>query len=66
MLARDAQLMAEARRITEIAMREAEAFKAEQARQFLECAINLCATSMSMAALIRLLEDHTEILKEFG
>ena len=58
--------MAEPRQITEIAEREAALFKAEQARQFLDCAIHLCATSMSILALIRLLEDHAEILKEFG
>jgi hypothetical protein len=58
--------MAEPRQITEMAEKCAAAFKAEQARQFLDCSINLCATSMSIPALIRLLEDHTEILKEFG
>lgn len=58
--------MAEASRINEIAEREAVLFKAEQARQFLDCSINLCASSMSIPALIRLLEDHAEILREFG
>ena len=58
--------MGEAARITEIAEREAAMFLAEQARQFLDCSINLCATSMSIPALIRLLEDHTELLREFG
>ena len=58
--------MSELSRINEIAEREAAMFLAEQSRQFLECSINLCATSMSIPALIRLLEDHTELLKEFG
>ena len=58
--------MSELSRINEIAEREAAMFLAEQSRQFLECAINLCATNMSIPALIRLLEDHTELLKEFG
>jgi hypothetical protein len=49
-----------------IAEREAALFLAEQARGYLDCAINLCATSMSIPALIRLLEDHTELLREFG
>lgn len=59
-------MMPEPRNLTEIAEREAAAFKAEQARQFIDCAINLGAESMSIAALIRLLEDHAEILREFG
>lgn len=58
--------MPEPRIITTIAEQEATAFKAEQAKQFLDCAINLAATSMSIPAVIRLLEDHAEILKEFG
>lgn len=58
--------MAEPRQITEIAEREAALFVAEQSRQFLDCAINLCASSMSIPALIKLLEDHAEILREFG
>ena len=58
--------MSESERITEMAEKCAAAFKAEKAREFLDCAINLCATSMSISALIRLLEDHTELLREFG
>ncbi|WP_164898570.1 hypothetical protein [Mesorhizobium sp. M7A.F.Ca.MR.362.00.0.0] len=58
--------MPEPRQITEIAEREAALFKAEQSRQFLDCAIHLCATSMSIPALIRLLRDHVTILEEFG
>ncbi len=58
--------MPEPRSITELAEQAAVAFKAEQAKQFLDCAINLAATSMSIPAVIRLLEDHAEILKEFG
>lgn len=58
--------MPEPRNLTEIAEQQASAFKAEQARHFIDCAINLGAESMSMPALIRLLEDHAEILREFG
>ena len=54
------------RPLDEIAEQAARAFKAEQARHFIDCAINLGAESMSMPALIRLLEDHIEILKEYG
>jgi hypothetical protein len=54
------------RAITEIAERAAQMFLAEQARQFLDCAINLCATSMPIPALVKLLEDHAEMLREFG
>lgn len=58
--------MAEPAKLTAMAEKHAAMFKAEQAKQFIDCAINLAATSMSIPALIRLLEDHTEILKEFG
>jgi hypothetical protein len=58
--------MAEPRQITEIAQREAELFLAEQSRQFIDCAINLAVTHMSVTAVIRLLEDHIELLKEYG
>jgi len=58
--------MPEPRAITEIAERAAEKFHREQARQFIDCAINLAATSMSIPDLIRLLRDHVEILEEFG
>ncbi len=58
--------MAEPARVTEIAEREAAMFLAEQSRNYLECAINLCATSMSIPALIRHLKDHIELLEEYG
>lgn len=58
--------MAEPSRITELSDREAALFMAEQAMQFLECSINLCATSMELPELIKLLEDHAELLREFG
>jgi hypothetical protein len=59
-------LASEPRAITEIAERAAEQFHREQSERFLECSINLCATSMSMADLIRLLRSHAEMLEEFG
>jgi hypothetical protein len=58
--------MPEPRQITEIAEREAALFKSEQAARFLECAINLCAESMPMAAVLKLLEDHAEIIRMYG
>jgi hypothetical protein len=58
--------MPEPRAITELAEKETALFLAEQSRQFLDCSLNLCATSMTIPALIRLLRDHIEILEEFG
>jgi hypothetical protein len=58
--------MPEPRQITALAEKEAALFLAEQSRQFLDCSINLCATSMSIPALIRLLKDHVELLEEWG
>jgi len=58
--------MPEPRIITTIAEQQATAFKAEQARQFGECAVNLMATSMPIHAVIRWLEDQAEMLREFG
>lgn len=58
--------MPEPRQIEEMALHHAALFKAEQARWFIECSLNLAATSMPMSALIRLLKDHIEILEEYG
>lgn len=58
--------MGEPSRIDRIAERETALFLAEQSAQFLNCAINLCATSMDIPSLIELLEEHVEMLKEFG
>lgn len=58
--------MSEPRQITEIAEREAQLFLAEQARQFVDCAINLAASSMTIPSVIKLLKDHIELLEEYG
>lgn len=58
--------MPEPRQITEIAQRAAELFLAEQSKQFIDCAINLAATHMPISAVIKLLKDHIELLKEYG
>ena len=57
--------MPEPRQIEQIAQKEAELFKSEQAARFLECAINLCAESMPMSAVVKLLEDHAEIIRMY-
>lgn len=58
--------MPEPRQIDSIAQRETELFLAEQSRQFIDCSINLAAASMPIPAVIKLLEDHIELLREFG
>lgn len=60
-----AALVPEPRNLTEIAEQAATAFQAEQARQFIDCAINLAMTSMPTAAVVRLLRDHADILEEY-
>lgn len=55
----------EYRAIDELAAREAELFLAEQARNFVECAINLSMESMPTSSVIRLLRDHIAILEEY-
>ncbi|WP_420961083.1 hypothetical protein [Brucella sp. IR073] len=49
-----------------LAQAATEQFHREQSMQFIECAINLAATSMQMRDLIEYLERQVEILKEFG
>lgn len=58
-------VMPEPRSITEIAEQEAALFLAEQAKQFIDCAISLAMTSMPTAAVVRLLRDHADILEEY-
>jgi hypothetical protein len=65
-LLRMGEPLAEPSRITEIAEEAARMFMCEQAAAFLDCSINLCATTMELSALIKLLEDHAAILKEYG
>jgi len=57
--------MPEPRSLTDIAEQAAAAFHAEQARQFIDCAINLAMTSMPTCAVVRLLRDHADILEEY-
>jgi hypothetical protein len=58
--------MPEPRAITEIAEKETALFLAEQARQFVDCSINLAASSMPIPAVIKLLRDHIALLEDFG
>jgi hypothetical protein len=58
--------MHEHERLNEYAKAAAARYQAEQARQFLDCAINLCATSMPIRDVARLLRDHAELLEEYG
>ena len=53
-------------RINELARKAAADYHREQAQRFLECAINLCATSMPVGDVARLLREHAEILDEYG
>lgn len=53
-------------RINELARKAAADYHREQAKRFLECAINLCATSMPVGDVARLLRDHAELLEELG
>lgn len=58
--------MHEHERLKEYARKAAARYQAEQARQFLDCAINLCATSMPIRDVARLLRDHAELLEDLG
>jgi hypothetical protein len=58
--------MHEHERLKEYARKAAARYQAEQARQFLDCAINLCATSMPLSDVARLLRENAEILDEYG
>lgn len=58
--------MHERERLNEYAKAAAARYQAEQARQFLDCAINLCATSMPLSDVARLLRENAEILDEYG
>ena len=55
----------EYRAIDQIAQAETKLFHAEQASRFLDCALNLAATSMPISSVIRLLRDHIAILEEY-
>jgi len=53
-------------RLSEYARKAAARYQAEQAKQFLDCAINLCATSMPLSEVAKLLRDHAELLEVYG
>ncbi len=61
-----AALMPEPRRITEIAERETALFQAEQARQFIICAVNLAAHSSSLEAVARFLRELADQIEKYG
>lgn len=58
--------MNENERLNEYARKATARYQSEQARQFLDCAINLCATSMPLRDVARLLRDHADILEEYS
>lgn len=53
-------------RLNEYAKAAAARYQAEQAKHFLDCAISLCATSMPLSDVAKLLRDHAAILEEYG
>jgi hypothetical protein len=55
----------EYRAIDQIAAAESEMFLAEQASQFIDCALNLAMESMPTSSVIRLLREHIAILEEY-
>jgi hypothetical protein len=52
-------------RINEIAERETAMFMAEEAFGFLDCAIRLCAHSVTIKSLIARLRSEADMLEEF-
>jgi hypothetical protein len=58
--------MPEPRAITEIAERETHLFLAEQARQFITCAVNLAAHTSSLEAVARFLRELADQIEELG
>lgn len=58
--------MGEPRQISQIAEQAAELFLADEANQFLDCAVRLMATCMPISAVIKRLQDEIDLLREFG
>lgn len=58
--------MPEPRQIEQIAARETELFLAEQARQFITCAVNLAAHTTSLEAVARFLRELADQIEDYG
>ncbi|RVH21448.1 hypothetical protein [Sinorhizobium meliloti] len=52
--------------LSDLVEREAGEYLRRQSIAFLECAINLCATSMPLGAVADILEAQAEMLREHG
>ncbi len=52
--------------MADIAAREQDAFLRQSSIKFLECAINLMATHLTMEEVAGLLEQHAKNLREWG
>lgn len=56
----------EPRSLAKIRAAESEAWRRHSSLRFLECAIHLCATHMSVDEVASLLEAEAAILRELG
>lgn len=56
----------EPRSLAKISAAESEAWRRHSSLRFLECAIHLCATQMSVDEVASLLEAEAAILRELG
>lgn len=52
--------------LSDLVERETSEYLRRQSIAFLECSINLCATSMPLSAVAELLEAQAEMLREHG
>lgn len=53
-------------RISKMAYEQQQDFLRRSSLQFLECAIHLCATNMSISELATRLEKQAQYLRQFG
>ena len=58
--------MPEPRQLDIIAEREAALFRANQARNFINCAVNLAAHDMPLEAVARYLRELADQLEDWG
>lgn len=56
----------EPRSLAKISARESEAWRRRSSLHFLECAIHLCATHMSVEEVATVLEAEAAMLRELG
>lgn len=52
--------------LSDLVERETGAYLRRQSIAFLECAVNLCATSMPLEAVAELLEAQAQMLREYS